>query len=665
MNQNESNSRRKLIWLLALSGLVILIIWSGLKVWNTYQAASSLLSRQNEAEQLLSDGLTGIEPEAAEALVYGLRSDVVALKQELGFLMPILPLLYWAPEIGPLAAAAPQLMEMGDAGTEAAAFAFRGLEPALTIIQSEDDISVSPIPQFLQVVEGAKPDLAQASLAMDRVVAAREDLGNTEGLPWRVRMLLDLADEWLPLASNGLKVAQVLPEMMGYHGPRRYLMLAQNENELRATGGFISGAGLMEIDNGRIVRIDFKDANSVDAWSDPNNTLGALSKPYGKPPQPISDLMFLDLFLFRDANYWPDFPASAQKAMDLYSYGQEIPPLDGAIAIDQQFMALLLSGTGPVIIPESGETINQNNIIESLHEAWTLQDGVLERKSFLSTFSLAIYNRLENEASTIDPLTLAKQMGEALQQKHLQIYIREPSVVPVLKEIEWDGRLSPPVDHDALMTVDTNVGYNKANLFIEQDTLYKVRLNNDGSGQADLTITHKHNGEANDEPCFQGTMDEYQNKESYLALTEKCYWNYLRVYAPEGSQLISGPQHLVPGDTWFGGYDWNQPSQVSTELPGFTTFANFMIIPQSSELTSQYLYHLPPTITQDAGQFRQYQLHLIKQAGAPAQQVEIQVTIPEGATIASASPDPNRVELDTLHFAITLDRDQWISVTFK
>ena len=665
VSPSGKRSRRQLIWIFILAGTVILLIWGGLKVWRTYQAASSLLARQSEAELMLAGGLTAVDPLALEELVYGLRGDVVAIKQELDFLLPVLPLLSWVPRIGPLAAAAPHLMAMADAGTEAAAYAYRGLKPALLVMQTDDAGSSSPIPQFLQIIEEAKPDLAQSSLAMDRVIIARDELGNTEALPWRVRTLLDKADEWLPLAGDGLKLTQVLPEIMGLYNPRRYLLIAQNENEIRATGGFISGAGLIEIDKGRIVRIDFQDANSVDAWTDKSNTFGALSKPYGKPPQALTDFMLLDLFLFRDVNYWPDFPLSAQKAMELYSYGQEIPQLDGAIAIDQQFMSLLLSGTGPVIIPDSGETINQYNIIDSLHEAWTLQDGVLERKSFLGTFSLAIYDRLENNPSAIDPITLAKQMGKALKQKHLQIYISDPDVVPVLKNIGWDGRLSSPDDHDALMTVDMNVGYNKANLFIEKEMLYDVHLNNDGTGQADLTITHKHNGDVSDEPCWQGTMDEYRNKAPYLALADKCYWNFLRVYVPEGSQLISGPQHLVPGETWFGGYDWDQPTEVVSELPGFTTFSNFMLIPRGASLISQYRYQLPATITQVDGQIRQYQLHLIKQAGVSPYQVLVTVTLPVGTKLESVSPELDKKDSTTLQFTIELDSDQWITVRYK
>jgi hypothetical protein len=531
-----------------------------MKAWRIYQASSSLLGRQAEAEHMLADGPDSIDADAAEDLVFGLRTDVLNLKNEIGFLTPVLPYLGWLPKVGPLATSAPYLMEMADAGTEAAAYGFRGMKPALTLLQEESNESPR-IPQMLQILESAKPDLAQASLSMDRVIAARNAIENTDALPWRVRTLLVQADEWLPLGQAGLKMTLVLPDLMGLNGPRRYLIIAQNEDELRAAGGFISGAGLVEVDMGRISKLEFQDANSVDAWS--GNQV--LTKPYGDPPQALTELMLLDLFLFRDANFWPDFTISAEKAMDLYSYGKNVPPMDGAIAIDQQFIKLLLSGTGPLLVPDSGEIVNETNAIESMQDAWTLEEGIGQRKAFLSVFAQAIRNRLENELSGVDPVHLARQIGKALHDKDLQLHVRDPLTSAVLAEVGWDGRLIPPTDHDALMSVDSNMGYNKANIFIQNDMSYHVRLAEDGTAQADLTITHIHTGEDNGEPCWQGTLQEYRDKAQYQDLADKCYWNYLRVYVPENSQLISGPQHIVPGETWFGGYDWNRPTETFTE----------------------------------------------------------------------------------------------------
>ena len=122
-----------------MAGVVILLFWAGLKAWRIYQAGSSLMARQAEAERLLANGLGSVDAGAAEDLVFGVRADVVDLDNEVGFIMPLLPYFGWLPKIGPLATAAPHLLEMADAGTEAAAYAFRGVKPALELQQKDSD----------------------------------------------------------------------------------------------------------------------------------------------------------------------------------------------------------------------------------------------------------------------------------------------------------------------------------------------------------------------------------------------------------------------------------------------------------------------------------------------------------------------------------------------
>jgi len=658
----EHKNGHRLVWLLLLSGILLLLGWLGWKAWRTYEAASSLLARQEQAQQLLSGGAQSLDPQAAEALLAGLRQDVSALQRETGFALPLLPLFRDLPGIGPAAVALPALLEMGDAGTEAAVYGFRGLRPALEQRQAGD---APDLAFLLSALDGTRPDLARTAVALDRVTAARTKITNADQLPGQVQRLIALTDEWLPVAQDGLRAALVLPELAGAHGPRRYLILAQNQDELRPSGGFISGAGLLQIDNGRVTYLDFQDANKIDAWEIKDGFGGALTKPYADAPQAMLDFQFLDLFLFRDANYWPDFRASGQKAIDLYAYGREVPPPDGAIAIDQDFLRLLLSAIGPVQLPDTGETINSGNVLASLREAWTLQDGVAERKAFLGPFAAAIMQKLMAGSGDMDPVALARAMIQALDQKHLQIYVRDPQAATMMAANGWDGRLQPPLDHDALMVVDTNVGYNKANLFIDRDVNYAVQLDANGGGLADLTVTHRHLGPVSGEPCIQGTLEEYIAGSDYDALADKCYWNYLRVYAPEGSTLISGPEHMIPGQSWFGGYDWSEPAASLAELPGFTTFASWMLLPRGADLSSEFQYQLPQTVTRSTAEGAEYALQLYKQAGVQPHRVQASITLPPGTALLDASPAPTAREGNTYTFSLELDRDQLVRLVYK
>ena len=355
-------STARLIRLALLLVLLAFLLWAGLKAWRVAGAARSLLAVEDEARALAANGLANVDANAAEALLLGARADIVTLRDELGFIRPIAPYLGWVPRLGPALVAAPHLLDMADAGSEAGVLAFGGLKPALAIAQN-GDFGMERLGELLPVVAEAGPALAQASAALDRTAAARAALADAvpaEELPWRVQQLLQLADKWLPLGRNGLRLAPHLPALLGADGPRRYLIMAQNEDELRATGGFLTGAGIVTVENGRIVDLSFLDSNYVDNY---------WVKPYDFPPQPLYDYMGLEMLLFRDANYWPDFPTSARKAMDLYAYGRDVAPLDGAIAIDQEFLRLLVDATGPIPIPDSDQTINAGNLLQMLRQA--------------------------------------------------------------------------------------------------------------------------------------------------------------------------------------------------------------------------------------------------------------------------------------------------------
>ncbi|MCA9969692.1 MAG: DUF4012 domain-containing protein [Anaerolineales bacterium] len=662
MPPSSSTSR----WLrrLFLLGLLLLVLGLGLKAWRIAQAARSLLASQAEAEALLADGLLTADPAATRDLLHGIRQDVVTLRTETAVFLPLTPYLGWLPEIGPLVVAAPPLLEMADAGTAAAVSAYDGLAPALVTLQDPALAGQARIAALLQTLDAAAPRLAQAAADFDRLVAARSRLGDTSAFPAQLQALLRQADPWLPVAQDGLRVAQVLPALMGLDGPRRYLILAQNENEVRPTGGFLAGAGLLTVANGTISDVSFLDANQVDAW---DAGYQGLLKPYADPPEPLQTFMGLELFLFRDANFWPDFPTSAGMAMDLYSYGQDAPPLDGAIAIDQQFLRLLVQVVGAVEIPEEAVTITAANVISAMQAAWgrdddqTRSEWIFDRKSFLGYFASAILSQLLDNFASIDPLYLVDTMIQAIDERHLQLTMRDPAVEAALDAAGWNGRLHNRPNQDVLMVVDTNVGYNKVNLYVERQTAYRVDL---GSGQAETAVTYRHTGADPGEPCFQGTP--YTADVTYLGRAETCYWNYLRIYTPAGSSLQDATRHVLPGDTLFLGETIDRPAQTLTDDPtGLTVFANQFLLPWAQTLTSQYRYALPPVTQPGADGAQVYRLTVYKQAGTAPEPLQVAVQLPPGAQFVSAAPAPTTAADGLLQFALTLDGNLLLEVVYR
>jgi hypothetical protein len=644
-----------------LLGLAVLLLWLGLKGCRIAQAANSLQARQAEADMLLADGLTSIDPAAAEALVLGVRADVVVLQRETAVFMPLAPYFGWLPRVGPLVEAGPQLMEMADWGTRTAVFAYQGLHPALDIL-NDDNSNTPAIPALVDQLAAAQPDLIQAELALARVVAAREALPREEELPWRVRTLLARADEWLLPGQRGLAMAQALPAILGHDQPRRYLILAQNEDEIRATGGFLSGAGVLLVDRGQIEQIEFQDASRVDAWAG-----FTLVKPYDFAPHPYQDFMGLQPFLFRDANFWPDFPTSAEVALGLYAYGQDdLTPFDGVIAMDQFFLQLLVEATGPLQL-EDGQIVNSNNLVAAMQEAWGEREEdasvgawAQQRKDFIGIFAQALRQQLETDLGSVDLLLLVQNMDRAAQGKHLQLYLRDMRAAAVVDRLGWNGRLPNQPNQDTLMVVESNFGYNKVNSLIERSTAYTVDL---AQLEAAVAVTLTHRGSPTAADCDQAVT--YSVELQYEDLVERCYWNFIRFYTPAGTELQDASRHPAPASAFILGQPWSGGAYLLDDPSGLTTIANFLLLEQGETAVVHTRYQLPATVVQETDGTQVYRLTLYKQAGLPPQPLTVTITLPANSRLLDAQPAPTMVNDQIIRFDTTLDSDLQFIVSYQ
>ncbi len=265
---------------------------------------------------------------------------------------------------------------------------------------------------------------------------------------------------------------------------------------------------------------------------------------------------------------------------------------------------------------------------------------------------------------SIDPLKLATNMAGAAEDRHLSIYMRDPQLGAVLAANGWDGSLPQAPPGDFLMAVDTNMGYNKANIFIERALDYTVTLT--PQSQAHLTVTYRHTGSTTGEPCYQGVDQEFEEAAEYLAIADQCYWNYLRVYTPAGSTLLDSSRHTVPGETLYSGATWDSAGQTIEDIPWLTTFANFLLVPQGEEVITTFTYQLPTgVIVPLASGESLYQLDIRKQPGMKDEIARITVNLPNGATIIEASPAPIAVDGLRIGFELNLNRNELVAIRYR
>jgi len=448
-------------------------------------------------------------------------------------------------------------------------------------------------------------------------------------------------DELLPLARAALQVALAGPDLLGATRPRTYLLMAQNEDELRATGGFISAAGLLTMDKGRIIHLEIKDSYAVDTFK----------RDHPPAPAPLARYMDAPLWVFRDANVWPDFPTSAQAAINLYALGNDVVA-DGAIALDTMAIQMLLEGLGPVFIPEVNDTLDARNLQEKLQEYWENPPAQVtaswweRRKSIASLLVAAMHRKMEEGSGQINVMTLGQVMLRALTERHILLYIPDGSGGRLGAPAGWDGALRNDAG-DYLSVVDFNVGFNKANRVVSSSIAYTVTIDADGLAYGLVAITY-HNMANRNIPCIHDAYYE----DSYAKLANRCYWDFVRLYVPQGSVLVAHP--------------YANDQRVEPEEGGKSIFSGYMVLPTGAQRTLQFSYLLPPDllIPQPDGTL-EYQLTVQKQAGTGDIPFTLTVIAESPYRLDSMLPPPHQRYRTGATFVTTLSRDRRFTVRLR
>ncbi len=287
------------------------------------------------------------------------------------------------------------------------------------------------------------------------------------------------------LILSGKVILDGLPDILGVNGKKTYLVLLQNNMELRPTGGFIGSFALVTLDGWKISDITIQDVYSAD---------GQL-KGYIKPPDPIKDYLNEANWFLRDSNWDPDFPTSAQRAE--WFLDKEIDvSVDGVISIDLEPVKDLLKVYGPLLLSDYNVTLDEENFYEKTQVEAEKEffPGSYRKSGFLT----AIARNLTDEIVDLNEegaLNILEIFYKNLNQKHIQIFFHDKGVQSVISDMGWDGSVDRPncsgnCYSDWFGLVEANLGVNKSNYYIKRGYSLNVLLQNDTVVKKSLMTTY-------------------------------------------------------------------------------------------------------------------------------------------------------------------------------
>ncbi|MDX6276453.1 MAG: hypothetical protein QOJ72_581, partial [Nocardioidaceae bacterium] len=230
----------------------------------------------------------------------------------------------------------------------------------------------------LSAIRSAAPSVARASKALDN--AKKELRGIDAGsllVPLRdpVNVVKFKVDSAQSAAYSANLAGKLLPEMLGGTGTRHYLLLIQNNAEVRSTGGISGSFSVLKARDGKLSMGFQGSVKDLKQFKKP------VVKLTGDEASVLPPTMATDL---RDANATPDFPRTGEitAVMAEKRLKQHI---DGVISVDPVALGYILAGTGPVKAG-AGLVIDQANAVDvllnSVYQAFqdpTAQDDVFKR----------------------------------------------------------------------------------------------------------------------------------------------------------------------------------------------------------------------------------------------------------------------------------------------
>ena len=413
--------------------------------------------------------------------------------------------------------------------------------------------------------------LNEANQALKRINSNRypEEISGT-----KIRSNIILAQNSLNSAVESLSQAKpliaLLPELLGQNEEKIYMLLFQNNGEIRPTGGFMTAYAYIKVSKGKITPMDSYNIYDLDArWG---RKLPA--------PEPIKKyLPLVNNWNLRDMNLSPDLKVSMDTFSENYRDIPNVQRFDGIIVMDTELPVEILKIIGPIGVGGWGNFSAENDphcdcpqVVYALETIISKPTYAIreDRKAVLGPLMHSLLANAMGSPKALWPQLLNAGIA-AIQQKHLMFYFPNEKNQKLAEAMNAAGRIVE-FDGDYLHINDSNFGGAKGDLFINRKVEEEIELSADGKVNKTVSITY-------DNPFPASNC----NLEAGQLCLNGVYRDWVRLYVPKGAVLES-----VVG---------SEVEEQTGEDLGKTVFEAFFTMRPQSSSKLVFEYSLPGTYT--------------------------------------------------------------------
>lgn len=360
--------------------------------------------------------------------------------------------------------------------------------------------------------------------------------------------LRTLSDDGVAFIDEAKPLIKVFPSLLGEPDEKKYLIIFQNDKELRPTGGFMTAYAIFRLNKG-IVHVD----TSEDIYTLDNS----ISNKEKAPTPILKYLPKVSTFNLRDSNLSPDFPTSMETFRQIYKKAGRYQKVDGIVAVDTSALGAAMNILGDIKV--GGATYSTKidprcNCPQVIYELEAYADQPVNylkgnRKGLIGDLMYEIMNKAFSSSPKLYWGPLVQSMFTQVAQKHILFNLGNKDAQAGLFAVNAGGKIKD-FEGDYLHINEANFGGNKANLYVDQNVSQEYTVSGDETITKTVTINYKNPYKPSDCNLERGGL-----------CLNADFRDWIRVYVPKGSKLkdSSGSEvkmttHDELGKTVFEGF---------------------------------------------------------------------------------------------------------------
>lgn len=551
------------------------------------------------------------------------RTSLTALRAEYNKVLP----MKFIPVLGAYVSDGDHAIKAGFAGLDAGDAAVAALEPNADLLglkgkskfvsgTADDRIqtAVKTMNALVPSINKMADSIDIVRREIDYIDPGRypDHIGKTSIRP-QIAGAKEVIENAANLFVNAKPLLVNLPKLLGYPTEKRYLVIFQNDKELRPTGGFMTAYAQFRFVSGKAILEKSEDIYTLDS---------SLAKKYPAPREILAYLPGVSNLNIRDSNLSPDFKLSMQQFESMYENTSGHDHIDGIIAMDTNVLVEALRILGPIYIGGREYSAAIDKRCDCAKAIYELEDYSsrpvnyvrTQRKDEIGTLLRTILQLALGVSPSKYWGSLFQMTLTQINEKHVLTYFLDPDIQKAGESFNMAGRIMTASDSatilkykdgqgwDYLHINEANMGGAKSNMFVSEKITKDTTVNGDGTLTTKLTIDYKNPYHGSDCGLESGGL-----------CLNAILRDWIRVYVPAGSKLVDSRGSQSPKDG-------KAVAMTTSEGLGKTFFEGFLTVSPLGTAQLTLTYTSPVKIE------GKYQLLMQRQPGSDEQDIIVKVS---------------------------------------